>query len=82
MAQPPVGVDEQTTRHTSPPKGRFVLRADSIRPYGCGGRAADGSTNSRPLQSACAFIWVLAKIWGFGRMLCPYKVLFNAVSER
>ena len=33
MAQPPVGVDEQSTRHTSTPKGRFVLRADSIRPY-------------------------------------------------
>ena len=36
MAQPPVGVDEQSTRHTSTPKGRFVLRADSIRPYGLG----------------------------------------------
>ena len=34
----------------STPKGRFVLRADSIRPYNCGGRAADGSTASRPLQ--------------------------------
>ena len=33
MAQPLVGVDEQSTRHTSTPKGRFVLRADSIRPY-------------------------------------------------
>ena len=22
-----------STRHTSTPKGRFVLRADSIRPY-------------------------------------------------
>ena len=33
MARPPVGVDEQSTRHTSTPKGRFVLRADSIRPY-------------------------------------------------
>ena len=39
---PPVGVDEQSTRHTSTPEGRFVLRADSIRPYNCGGRAADG----------------------------------------
>ena len=39
-----------STRHTSTPKGRFVLRADSIRPY-CGGRAADGSTSSSPLQS-------------------------------
>ena len=28
-----VGIDEQSTRHTSTPKGRFVLRADSIRPY-------------------------------------------------
>ncbi len=45
-----VGVDKQSTRHTSTPKGRFVLRADSIRPYNCGGRAADGSTTSRPLQ--------------------------------
>ena len=34
MAHPPVGVDEQSTRHTSTPKGHFVLRADSIRPYG------------------------------------------------
>ena len=31
---PPVGGDEQSPRHTSTPKGRFVLRADSIRPYG------------------------------------------------
>ena len=31
---PPVEGDEQSTRHTSIPKGRFVLRADSIRPYG------------------------------------------------
>ena len=38
----------------STPKGRFVLRADSIRPYSCGGRAADGSTISRPLQMAAA----------------------------
>ena len=30
---PPCRVDEQSTRHTSTPKGRFVLRADSIRPY-------------------------------------------------
>ena len=43
------GVDKQSTRHTSTPKGRFVLRADSIRPYNYGGRAADGSTDSRPL---------------------------------
>ena len=34
------------TRHTSTPKGRFVLRADSIRPYNCGGKATDGATNS------------------------------------
>ena len=40
MAQPPEGVDEQSTRHTSTPKGRFVLRADSIRPYGSSGEAA------------------------------------------
>ena len=46
MAQPPVGVDEQSTRHTSTPKGRFVLRADAIRPYSCGGKAADRSTYS------------------------------------
>ena len=66
MAQPSVGVDEQSTRHTSTPKGRFVLRADSIRPY----------------SGVCALNRVLAKIQRFGRMLCPYKVLFNAVSER
>ena len=51
---------------TSPPKGRFVLRADAIRPY----------------SGVCALNRVLAKIQRFGRMLCPYKVLFNAVSER
>ena len=39
-----------STRHTSTPKGRFVLRADSIRPYNCGGKAADGSTARHPLQ--------------------------------
>ena len=49
-----VGVDEQSTRHTSTPKGRFVLRADAIRPYSCGGKAADGATSSRPLQLAYA----------------------------
>ena len=27
-----------------------MLRADSIRPYNCGGRAAEGSTARRPLQ--------------------------------
>ena len=42
-----------------------TLRADFSRPYSCGGRAADGSTASRPLQSACAFIWVLAEIQRF-----------------
>ena len=35
-----VGVDEQSTRHTSTPKGRFVLRADSIRPYNPCGKLA------------------------------------------
>ena len=44
-----------SARHTSTPKGRFVLRADSIRPYGCGGKAADGSTGSRPLQGVGKF---------------------------
>ena len=29
-----------STRHTSTPKGRFVLRADAIRPYGLSGEAA------------------------------------------
>ena len=55
-----VGVDWQSTRHTSTPKGRFVPRADSIRPYSCGGRAADGSTDSRPLQSV-AQNWYIPK---------------------
>ena len=32
-----------STRHKHTLKGRFVLRADSIRPYNCGGRAADGA---------------------------------------
>ena len=31
-----------SARHTSTPKGRFVLRADAIRSYNCGGRAAEG----------------------------------------
>ncbi len=29
-----------SARHTSTPKGRFVLRADAIRPYGLSGEAA------------------------------------------
>ncbi len=29
-----------SARHTSTPKGRFVLRADAIRPYSLGGEAA------------------------------------------
>ena len=29
-----------STRHKHTPKGRFVLRADSIRPYSLGGEAA------------------------------------------
>ena len=40
-----VGVDEHIDPAQSTLKGRFVLRADSILPYNCGGRAADGSTN-------------------------------------
>ena len=28
-----------STRHKRTPKGRFVLRADSIRPYSLGGEA-------------------------------------------
>ena len=43
----------------STPKGHFVLRADSILPYNCGGRAADGSTNSRPLQGASVYFSLL-----------------------
>ena len=49
---PTVGVDEYVDPAQSTPKGRFVLRAASSRPYNCGGKAADGSTNSRPLQRA------------------------------
>ena len=30
----PVGVDAYVDPHTSTPKGRFMLRADAIRPYG------------------------------------------------
>ena len=30
---------------------------------------AGGSTASRPLQWGCAFIWVLSKIRGFGRLI-------------
>ena len=33
MAQPAVGVDERVDPAQSTPKGRFALRADSIRPY-------------------------------------------------
>ena len=32
MVHPPVGVDEYVDPAQSTPKGRFVLRADSIRP--------------------------------------------------
>ena len=46
---PPAWVDENVDPAQSTPKGRFVLRADSIRPYNCGGKAADGSTARRPL---------------------------------
>ena len=69
-----VGVDEQSTRHTSTPMGRFVLRADSIRPYRtCAfirvlakktGLRAD---SIRPYK-ACAFIRVLAKILSCGHL--------------
>ena len=36
MAQPSIGIDEHIDPAQSTPKGRFVLRADSIRPYNCG----------------------------------------------
>ena len=36
------------TWHTSTPEGRFVLRADSIRPYNCGGCAARVDCSSTP----------------------------------
>ena len=36
------------TRHTSTPTERFVLRADSIRPYNCGGCAARVDCSSTP----------------------------------
>ena len=39
-----------STRHTSTPKGRFVLRADAIRPYNYGGRAAEGA---EPRGASC-----------------------------
>ena len=69
-----VGVDEQSTRHTSTPMGRFVLRADAIRPYRAyalnrvlakkTGLRAD---SIRPYK-AYAFIRVLAKILGCGHL--------------
>ena len=69
---PPVGVDEYVDPTQSTPKGRFVLRADSIRPYGvwqdCGGKAADGSTASRPLQGRVPFTQPRCSVT-FGRIL-------------
>ena len=32
------------------------FRAAGSRPYNCGGKAADGSTDSRPLQGACEMV--------------------------
>ncbi len=49
------GVDKQSTRHTSTPKGRFVLRADSIRPYS-------------PMGKLLAFTQPLCSL-SFGRIL-------------
>ena len=49
--------------------GGTAARADAIRPYSCGGRAADGSTARRPLQGVAPSILVLPEIRGYGRML-------------
>ncbi len=74
----PCGVDEQSTRHTSTPKGRFVLRADSIRPYNRGGRAAGGAkpwghTNEvHPLSFA--FAQQLPQRWSQGGFEPPLRV--------
>ena len=53
------------------------LRADAIRPYNCGGRAADGSTDSRPLQGCAAFGRVLLKIRG----LHYFFARFSTISQ-
>ena len=37
-------------------------------PFNCGGKATEGSTNSRPLQGRVLFNRVLTKIRGCGRL--------------
>ena len=54
-----------TTQRTAQFRG---LRADAIRPYSCGGRAADGSTASRPHRWRIPFIQPLS-FAGCGRIL-------------
>ena len=65
MAQPPVGVDEQSTRHISTPKGCFVLRADRIRPQP---RFIDSTRLSGATSDIVPFIGRLSPV-RFGRIL-------------
>ena len=55
MIHAAVGADYQSARHTSTPKGRFVLRADSIRPYSLGGEAAAIQRTALSRQAAGGF---------------------------
>ena len=48
-----------STRHTSTPKGRFVLRADAIRPYNCGAKGRFVPTVSYSSESVLNSIIVV-----------------------
>ena len=62
-----VGVDEHIDPAQAPRKGRFVLRADSIRPYSLGGEA--GSIRPTALSRQVA--------GGFYPPLQDYRTLFK-----
>ena len=64
---PPCRVDEQSARHTSTPKGRFVLRADAIRPYNPCGSLLPFNGRLNPISFAP---------WGV------YKTVWRAVRYR
>ena len=49
---PFVGGDEYVGPAHKHPEGVLVLRADAIRPYNCGGRAAEGA-EPRVLRANC-----------------------------
>ena len=63
---------------TTPCRGRRAVAPAHKPPEG----ALCAAGGFYPPLGVCALNRVLAKIQRFERMLCPYKVLFNAVSER